>query len=202
MKNRIIAIILICSLPILSFGQGGTFKAGLIGGFNAAQLDGDLLAGYNKFGLHVGGVVGVQVSDLFRVNLEILYTQKGSRSSSDETLIYGAFTRYSLDYVEIPLMLNYVDGGFMLNAGLSYGRLVRLREMTVDEVDLIDLEGENVNINNAYLLAGIGYLFTNNVGVELRYSYAPFSVINYENSITYDQAYISKSLSFRALYMF
>ena len=121
MKNRLLVIILAFSLPILSFAQGGTFKAGVIGGVNLAQLDGDILAGYNKLGLHAGVTVGVQVSDLFRTNLEILYVQKGSRSSKDEQGIAGgALTRYSFDYVEVPLMLNYVDGGFMLNAGFSY----------------------------------------------------------------------------------
>jgi hypothetical protein len=203
MKNRLLVIILAFSLPILSFAQGGTFKAGVIGGVNLAQLDGDILAGYNKLGLHAGVTVGVQVSDLFRTNLEILYVQKGSRSSKDEQGIAGgALTRYSFDYVEVPLMLNYVDGGFMLNAGFSYSRLVRVREMLVADVDLTTIEADFVNTNSFSLLAGIGYFITENIGIEVRYAYDPFTVINYKDSPGYDNAFISKSLTFRALYMF
>lgn len=200
--KRILFSLLILLIPFLGVAQEGTFKAGLIGGFNAAQLDGDLLAGYNKFGLVAGGTVAVQIADRWRPSVELLYTQKGSRSSADETLTYGAFTRYSIDYVEIPLLMNYVDGGFMLNAGLSYSRVVRLREVLVDEVDLLDIEGDNFRQNNASLLAGIGFFFNDNLGVELRYSYSPFSIVDYDNSATFGGAYISKSLSFRTVYLF
>lgn len=200
--KRLLFSLLILTIPLLGTAQEGTFKAGLIGGFNASQIDGDLLAGYNKFGLLAGATVGVQVAERWRPSIEVLYTQKGSRSSADETIIYGAFTRFSIDYVEIPVMMNYVDDGFMLNAGLSYSRIVQLREILVDEVDLIDLEGSNFNKNNASLLAGIGYFINDNLGVEIRYSYSPFSIINYQNSQTFDQAYIVKMLSFRTVYMF
>lgn len=199
--KRLLFSLLILIIPFLSTAQEGTFKAGLIGGFNASQIDGDLLAGYNKFGLVAGGTVSVQIAERWRPSIEVLYTQKGSRSSADETIIYGAFTRFSLDYVEVPIMMNYVDGGFMLNVGLSYSRLVQLREITVDEIDLIDLEGSNFNQNNASFLAGIGYFF-GNVGVEARYSYSPFSIVDHQNSPTFGQAYILKSLSFRTVYLF
>jgi opacity protein-like surface antigen len=200
--KRIFFSLLIISIPFLGTAQERTFKAGLIGGFNAAQLDGDLLAGYNKFGLVAGGTVAVQIADRWRPSIEVLYTQKGSRSSADETLAYGAFTRYSIDYVEIPILMNYIDGGFMLNAGISYSRIVQLREVLVDEIDLLDIESDNFNQNNASLLAGIGFFFNDNFGVEVRYSYSPFSIVDYNNSSTFGGAYISKSLSFRTVYLF
>jgi predicted porin len=199
--KRLLFSFLILTIPFLSFAQEGTFRAGLIGGFNASQIDGDLLAGYNKFGLVAGATVSVEIAERWRPSVEVLYTQKGSRSSADETIIYGAFTRFSLDYVEIPLMMNYIDGGFMLNAGISYSRIVQLREITVDEIDLIDLEGTNFNQNNASLLAGIGYFF-GKWGVEARYSYSPFSIVDHKNSPTFGQPYVLKSLSFRTIYMF
>lgn len=200
--KRLLFSLFVLVIPFLSSAQNGTFKAGVIGGFNASQIDGDLLAGYNKFGLVAGGTVSVQIADRWRPSIEVLYTQKGSRSSADETVIYGAFTRFSIDYVEIPVMMNYVDGGFMLNAGISYSRIVQLREVLVDEVDLIELEGANFNQNNASLLAGIGYFFNENLGVEVRYSYSPFSIVDHRNSPTFGQAYVLKSLSFRTVYMF
>lgn len=203
MKNRLLVIILTFSLPMLSFAQGGTFKAGLVAGVNLAQLDGDILAGYNKIGFHGGVTVGVQISDLFRINMEILYAQKGSTSSRvEEERAGGNETTYSFDYVEVPVLLNYIDGGFMLNVGLSYSRLVSVREMFVAGVDLTELESEFVNTNSVSLLAGIGYFINDHIGFELRYAYDPFSVINYLDSPSYDNVFISKSLTFRTIYMF
>jgi hypothetical protein len=200
--KKLILFLAILIIPTFAMAQKGTFKAGLIGGFNASQIDGDLLAGYNKLGFHGGATVSVQIKEMWRPSIEVLFSQQGSRSSADETLIYGAFTRYSFDYVEIPILMNYVDGGFMLNAGLSFSRMVRLRELTLDEVDLIDIEGDNVNKNNVNLLAGIGYFFNDHVGIELRYSYAPFSVVDYNNSTTFSKPYVVKLLTFRTVYMF
>lgn len=201
MKQLLFAL-LITSLPFLTIAQGGTFKAGLIGGFNASQIDGDLLAGYNKLGFHAGGTVAVKIAEKWQPSIEFLYSQKGSRSSPDEVLNYGAITRYSLDYVEIPVMMNYIDAGFMLNVGLSFGRVVRIREIYVDEIDLIDIEGPYINKNSANLLAGLGYFFGDHWGIEARYSYSPFSILDYKNSQTFDQPYIIKSLTFRTVYMF
>lgn len=199
--KQLLFSLLIMTLPFLTIAQDGTFKAGLIGGFNAAQIDGDLLAGYNKFGFHAGGTVAVQVADKWRTSIEFLYSQKGSRSSADEVINHGFVTRFSLDYVEIPVMINYVDGGFMLNAGLSFGRVVRVREVFIG-ADLLELEGQYFNKNTGNLLAGLGYFFNDHVGIEVRYSYSPFIMVDYKNSPSFDQGYIGKSLTFRTVYMF
>jgi hypothetical protein len=200
--KKIILFLAIVLVPAFAIAQKGTFKAGLIGGFNASQIDGDDLAGYNKGGLHAGGFVAVQIKERWRPSIEVLYTQKGSRNSSDELLI-KSYSRIALDYVEIPVMMNYVDDGFMLNAGLSFSRLVRIQDLTLDEIPSIDEEGNNVRKNSANFLAGIGYFVNNHLGFELRYSYAPFSIVNYADTGTvFREPYILKSLSIRTVYMF
>ncbi|MFK7946264.1 MAG: outer membrane beta-barrel protein [Saprospiraceae bacterium] len=200
--KRLLFNFLILMIPFFGMAQEGTFKAGLIGGFNASQIDGDLLAGYNKPGLHVGGVVGVQIAERWRPSIEFLYTQKGSRRSTDEQLT-KPYTNISLHYVEIPLIMNYIDGGFMLNAGLSYGRLVRLKELTLSEIDEIEKEGDRLRDNNFNFLAGLGYFINDNIGVEVRYSYSPISITDWADTGTaFTEPYILKSLSFRAVYMF
>ncbi len=202
MKQLIIFLMLI-TLSLASFAQTETFKAGLIGGFNASQIDGDDLAGYNKGGLHVGGTVSVQIANRWRPSIEVLYTQKGSRTSSDELLTKGSYSRFAFDYVEIPLMMNYVDDGFMLNVGLSFSRLVRIQDLTIDEIPSIDSEGLNIRKNTANMLAGIGYFINNHLGVELRYSYSPISIVDYADTGTvFREPYILKSLSVRTIYIF
>ncbi|MGB1121678.1 MAG: porin family protein [Saprospiraceae bacterium] len=200
--KRLLFSFLILTIPFLSFAQEGTFRAGLIGGFNASQIDGDLLAGYNKFGLVAGATVSVEIAERWRPSVEILYTQKGSRRSTDEQLI-KPYTHINLHYVEVPLMMNYVDGGFMLNAGLSYGRLIRIKELTLSEIDEIEKEGDRIRRSNYNFLAGIGYFINENIGVEVRYSYSPISITDWANTGTaFTKPYILKSLSFRAVYMF
>lgn len=200
--KRLLFSLLILTIPFLGLAQEGTFKAGLIGGFNASQIDGDLLAGYNKPGLHLGGVVGVQIAERWRPTVEFLYTQKGSRRSTDEQFT-KPYTDISLHYVEIPVMMNYIDGGFMLNAGLSYGRLVRIQELTLDEIPSIEEEGDRLRDNNFNFLAGIGYFINDHIGLEVRYSYSPISITDWADTGTvFTEPYILKSLSFRAVYVF
>ncbi|MFT5832840.1 MAG: hypothetical protein ACI97N_000458 [Cognaticolwellia sp.] len=201
--KKLILFLAIVLIPVFAIAQKGTFKAGLIGGFNASQIDGDDLAGYNKAGLHAGGIVAVQIAERWRPSIEVLFSQKGSRSSSDEVLIKGSYSRFSLDYVEVPVMMNYIDGGFMLNAGLSFSRLVRITDLTIDEVPSIDEEGDNFRKNSVNMLAGIGYFINDNLGFELRYSYAPFSIVDYADTGTvFREPYILKSLTIRTVYLF
>ena len=56
------------------------FKAGILVGFNGSQINGDASAGFNKLGL-VAGVRGVTViNEKMEISIELLYSQRGSRS--------------------------------------------------------------------------------------------------------------------------
>src|SRR5207249_3932615 len=67
-----------------------TFIGGLIVGCNFTQVDGDNYAGYHRAGLNAGGIVYANLGDHLAASLEILYSQKGSRSNSSFQTSAGA----------------------------------------------------------------------------------------------------------------
>lgn len=111
---------------MIAHSQG--FKGSAVLGFNASQIDGDDLYGYNKVGLTGGIRIGYPVMDKADLNLEFLFSQRGSQadlSFSDD------IRRISLNYIEIPVVFSYKDwlieedGYYKVRAeaGLSYGYL-------------------------------------------------------------------------------
>jgi Outer membrane protein beta-barrel domain len=104
------------------------FKGGLSLGMNAAQINGDKSAGYNKFGLQGGVQVSIETSETKYWTTGISFSGRGSRTSASE--VYNAW-RIKLPYIEVPLLYNIKDWkdeekGFYrvhAGAGLAYGRL-------------------------------------------------------------------------------
>ena len=111
-----------------------TITVGLVAGANFCQVDGDSYAGYHKVGINAGGIGYIQVYRHTAISLEMLYSQKGARSNNvryspidSATLI----TKYgiNLNYVEIPVMINYFDKRKShFGLGMSYSRLISSTE--------------------------------------------------------------------------
>jgi hypothetical protein len=106
------------------------FNAGLIAGATFCQVDGDNYFGYNKLGFTAGGYVNLPVFKHFALQMELKYTLMGAHSSVKEVTEYSYYPyNLSLNYAEIPLMLQYDFGHFTvygksldfirLEAGLS-----------------------------------------------------------------------------------
>jgi hypothetical protein len=103
------------------------FDAGFSAGLNFSQVDGDDLAGFNKFGLNVGPIIHVNFSRTWSASLELLYSQKGARTKPN-TINFNTYS-LALDYAEVPILANYNDKNRLIfQAGIAYGRLVNLRE--------------------------------------------------------------------------
>ena len=208
MKNYIIFFLLM--LPFWELGQDdeyedvstGTFQAGLIVGASASQIDGDQLAGYNKFGYQIGGRVSVRIKEHWEPSIEILFTQKGSRSSNLEGLNLGGTFNYSMNYVEIPVMMNYRDGGILFNAGLSYSRLVQVNEVTIADVTDTELYEPLYRDNELAFVGGLGYFFNKHFALTIRYSRSLFSVADYEFGTPITEPQVHRQLIFRGIYMF
>ena len=123
-----------CALHAQNTGPERRFEAGLVAGFNLSQVNGDLLYGFNKIGLNVGGRVDAILAENWRLSLEMLYTQQGaSRNKLDNPA--SAFDKIRLNFVEAPVMLHFQDWKIQASAGLSYGRLINY--------EIIDYTGED-----------------------------------------------------------
>ncbi len=183
--------------------QEQIFKAGIIFGMNASQLDGDRSAGYFKLGL-VAGLSGVVLlSDRIEINIEMLYSQRGSRNTFNMDNSSNPF-KISTNFIEIPVIFNYKDwldgeGEYYklyFHGGFSYGRLISA-----------DLEGviyqeETFNKNDWSYLLGVTFYTGPHLAFTFRWSRS-FGVLYFNAANNPNAPSLQNHLiSLRALYMF
>ena len=180
--------------------QAQTFEGGLIVGFNLSQLDGDDLVGWNRIGLNVGGRVAINPYEQWKINLDLLFSQKGSSATPEQ---FSSYDKVRLNYVEIPLQVNFMDwldedGFYRLHflAGFSYSQLVSFKVLRQDGTDTTDLEDyKNWNAN---LQIGATYFLNENFGINGQYSLGLLSVDNDPGA----GFFRDRALTFRGIYMF
>jgi Outer membrane protein beta-barrel domain len=120
MKLKKIFFIICITLIINNLSAQSRFRGGFVAGLNAAQIDGDATAGYRQVGLSSGVRALVELGGRWELLLDILYSQKGSRKSVENEAPYGkeAFSR--LNYLEVPVMINYRDWEQTSKSGSKY----------------------------------------------------------------------------------
>jgi|GEM_PF-415113 len=144
MKNTFLfAVLLICTTNI---SHAQNFNAGFRLGGNFCQIDGDKMSGYNLLGL-VGGVfVSYRFNKAWEGQFEMLYSQKGSQrvtTDSSANNIGGAWDLFRIDYIEVPVMVNFIlSKKIKLSGGLGGGLMVG---------NYFIGRGNNVYIHNAEL---------------------------------------------------
>lgn len=148
-------------------GPERRFEAGLVAGFNLSQVNGDLLYGFNKIGLNLGGRVDAVLTERWRLSLEMLYTQQGaSRSKTDNPA--SAFDKIRLNFVEAPVMLHFQDWKIQASAGVSYGRLINYEIIDYTGEDATDEVPLRENVFSAVL--GGAFFFDEHVGLNILWS--------------------------------
>lgn len=174
------------------------FFGSVLLGMNAAQIDGDTYAGFKKAGLNIGLGVYTRFGGKCLGNIELLYSQKGAReinlaqSPSLGTVPLGY--RAALQYVEIPLSLNYlVYDKLYLGAGLSYARLIGDKEEMDSYTTLQTVSSENTfRQQDLNYLVSLQYQLYENILVRVRYQYSALNIR--------DAAHIPSRFASRAQY--
>lgn len=109
---------LILGILLLTAGSVGaevTLTAGMKAGLNIANTVGSDAGGEeSRTGMIGGGFVSINFSKWFAIQPELLYTQKGSKSTSTRVFLFGADTltqrgtfTSKLSYVELPLLFKF-----------------------------------------------------------------------------------------------
>lgn len=185
--------------------QEQRFKAGLVLGVNAAQINGDFSAGFNKLGLQ-GGLRGITIfTEKTHVALELLYSQRGSQTElvPDNSVEQR---KIHLDYVEVPVIFIYKDWldeekGFYkieFNGGLSYSRLLNVK---IEDVDF-DPFGDLFNKNDFAFVLGAGFNLSEKWSLAFRYNRSMNLLFNPEKNNINSKALLGFFLNFRAQYTF
>jgi hypothetical protein len=131
MRKIIILIVTILLGSNLAFPQ--KFLGVLAFGGNLSQVDGDEVYGYKKPGFNIGAASFLPIKDRWFISMEVAFSQKGAyqkypyAASPSQGL---PFYNLRLNYVEVPLLFHFEDKQFaMVGAGISYNRLVGLKEI-------------------------------------------------------------------------
>ena len=205
-------LLLFIILQFLSFsvnaqnmGPERRFEAGIVAGFNLSQVNGDLLYGFNKIGLNVGGRVDAVLTERWRLSLEMLFTQQGaSRNKLDNPA--SAFDKIRLNFVEAPVMIHFQDWKIQASAGLSYGRLINYEVISSTGEDATDQTPLRNDLFSVVL--GGTFFFDEHVGLNILWSKwinnlrisnpdEPIPLPNQESG-----KFIGQNITIRGIYMF
>lgn len=168
-----------------------TFSGGVVAGTNFCQVDGDKYAGYFKIGINAGAVLYARLSQHFSLSMELLYSQKGSRSNfyqSSSSKVYTVTNqRINLSYAEIPVMLNLYDKRKShIGAGLSYAQAITTEEILetspANTYDPSRYPFKKADIN---FIAGANLNLVKGLYANLRFQY---SVIPIRKNVDYEFA--------------
>ena len=123
MKRLSIFLFFFC-FKFSQFVSAQNFGGGALLGFNASQVSGDNLGGYDKGGISGGFFVNTKLNEKREFEMRIAYSSKGSRDVPNYEK--GKYTAYylKLNYIEVPILYKYKYKMVWLMAGLSGGYLI------------------------------------------------------------------------------
>ena len=162
---------------------------------NISQIDGDDLAGFHKVGINGGGYVSAVLSDRWQLSIEMLYSQQGSRLSNNDPLS-ATFDKIQLNFVEVPVLINFLEWKFHVQGGIAYHRLIDSKLIEVTGVDVSD----NFPLNEGTLgiIFGATYFPSDRWGYNFRWTKGLQDL----QEGTGNPRWVVRNISFRILYRF
>lgn len=213
MRINTITAILLTGFVLWSSALAGQrrFKAGIIAGVTASQIDGDASAGYNKVGLQGGLRVAAILKEKQDASVEIVFTQRGCRNEAKTP----PYFKTTLNYIEVPVQWHYhdwlVEGGdesenfyrVQFNAGLSYARLLGYKDDSDGSIAGITPALPDLERNSFCFLVGASFYASKNVGFNFRYHRAINKLYKPGKPGTnYAYSLNEHFLAFQVMYMF
>jgi hypothetical protein len=184
-------------LPNSSLASG--IKGGLKIGVSSAKLHGDDVGDLedllgedlkSRIGFSVGGFITFNISEMFAIQPEVLYTMKGLRYEEE---IFGETLKVwmKLDYLEIPVLVKIIfpsPGG--VNPYLFAGPAVAIKVSgkvkaefagESDEEDIEDMKSTDFGlVIGAGVDFGFGALGKGTLSVDIRYSLGLSTISDFE----------------------
>lgn len=192
------------------------FKGMVIAGFNVAQVDGDRMGGYYKFGFNGGVGAFAMIKKKFSISAELLYNMKGARSQLSTSRVSSRIIQ--LDYAEAPIMFNYHDKKLAIfGLGFSFGGLIRQKQLTFDafgnETGQLKLPNGSFISNENYVagykkydfqfIGHVTFIIKKIIGIQGRFGYsiAPIGVGMADGNLKNSKQW-NNVLSLRTMYIF
>ncbi|MDR0970832.1 MAG: PorT family protein [Bacteroidales bacterium] len=175
MKKIFILSFFICFSFLTTQVFSQEFKAGILLGGIASQVDGDNMSGYYKAGFTGGLFVFRDYKENSRFQGEILFSMKGSRCSPKNT--NPDLLQVSANYIDINLSYIYKLFSFLhCRIGIMPSVLVFSEEKT--PTNLIQIADEAPAFRSFGLLgnAGVSYFFNDRLSINWTYNYSLYSI--------------------------
>lgn len=177
MIKKILFIAILGGLLLTQNAYSQRIMGEAIIGLNMSKIEGDLVNNgslkFQKPGLVIGAGAIVPINDLFSLNIQALFNQKGAYkkigTSPDSAQPYY---KARLDYAEVPLIFQYNDkNGLTIGTGFSYARLVRV-QWTVNGREVSNTLSDGYFAqDNVDWIADFKYRIWKSASINVRYQY-------------------------------
>jgi len=178
MKKKFTFLIFFISFTSISYSQtfDGGFKAGIVG----SEVFGDRAGGLDKAGIHCGLFAGLPVNNNWKVQIEMMFVQKGSRKNNRPDIGDYRFYKLRLNYVEMPLMFIYNAHEYIhFELGLAFGVLTKTTDNEWDENGLLSGQISFMPYEISGQL-GMYYVLTQNINIGIRLNNSLLPIRKYE----------------------
>lgn len=182
--------IILAAMAVMVFGFANAQKTrfGVKGGLNLTTFaGGNYYDAKSLVGFQVGGFAEIKIIERLSIQPEVLFSTQGAKLDAGS----GDFDS-KLNYINIPVLAKfYITKQFTVEAGPQLGFLVSAKSNGNDAKDAYKSVDTGFNF-------GVGYNFTENVSVGLRYTVGLANIGDYEVD-DFDQYYDSPKNSVLAL---
>lgn len=171
-------LIVLSVVTLTVFTLQAQIKVGVKAGANFTTFSGsdaklgDVSPKY-KVGFAGGGLVNLQLSEMFSLQPEVLYSMEGARYAED-----GERMNYNINYINIPVLAQYHHAsGFYAETGPQLGLLASAK---------MAYEGNSVSVKDSFKKInfswgfGAGYQLSNGLGIGARYNLGLTSIVDAE----------------------
>jgi hypothetical protein len=159
MKKVILSLALAVGISATASAQA---RIGLKAGGSLTNITGaDAGDSDNKFGFHGGLVANFAFGDALALQPEVLFSMKGAQNPDDSK------DKLNLNYIDIPVMLQYNADGLFFEAGPQLGILASAK--STDGTNDSDVKEGFKTIDFGYAV-GLGYKLESGPMIGLRYN--------------------------------
>lgn len=179
MKLYLIAIIVLAFMTVGSANaQEITF--GVKGGLNVYTLDSNNNSDLgSKIGVNFGVLGHTHLNELFALQPEIIYSQKGAKSGD---------TSLKLDYINVPVLVQYMfDNGFRMQAGPQLGFMMNAE--AINNNSTVNLEENYKSVDLGLSIGGSYLSSTSGFGIDARYNHGLSDISENSASRSYNRGF-------------
>ncbi len=159
MKKVILSLALIAGISATANAQA---TIGLKAGASLTDITGSDISGTAyKFGFNGGLVANLKFSDVLSVQPEVLFSMKGTQAKESSK------NKINLNYIDVPVMLQYNADGLFFEAGPQIGFLATAK--STNGSNDVDVKDSFKSVDFGYAV-GLGYKLETGPMVGLRYN--------------------------------